>query len=973
VVLFRMLGPLEVQTERGWTGVGAPKWRTVLAVLLLNPGQVVSTDRLIAEVWPGKPPRTATNLVSVYVHRLRGLIGEAEGQILVTRAPGYQIMITPEDLDTQRFAALTAEARTQLSGGDARRAAELLSQGLTLWRGSALADVPASALISVEADRLEEARLEAQVLKMEADLGCGEHARVVPEARRLLADHPIREELWALLLRALQGSGRQAEALEAYGQAREVIAEELGVDPGAELQRLYQQILAADAGQGPPDARPPATAESPGGPSLADGRTSPDGPPSAASPARAAPAPAAAQPLPQLAQLPADIPDFTGRAEHVQDLRDLLAGPRRPDSPGAVVVAAVIGAGGLGKTTLAVHTSHLLRKEFPDGQLYINLLGASQHPAPPSDVLARFLRDLGMNPARIPVGEEERAARYRSLLTDRRVLIVLDDATDAAQVRPLLPGSASCAVLVTSRGRMPDLTGSRVVDLDVLAPPEARTLFAGIVGADRAEADQQATAEVLTACAGLPLAIRIAGARLAARGSWNVRTLARRVSDERGRLDELRVGNLAVRACFEVSFASLSGSGQPGSAGPARAFRLLGVWPGPSIGLAATAALLGQPEEAVADALEVLVDAHLLNSPEPDVYRFHDLLRVYAADRARVQETEQDRRDAIIRVLTWYLHSMEAAARVISPQHTRVPLDPPPAGVRPLGFATLDGALNWCEAERARLVTAVRLAAESGLHQIAWELPAAAMSFFYRRSHWTNWVATHQIGLASARETGDMLAEAWMLNNLGMAYGQQQMEESIGCFEQALALYRQLGDVQGESRAANNVANAYFDLGRFNDALVAAQRSLAIQRKVGNRYGEGVALDNLGCVYRELARYDEAIDCLQQALAIFRELGGRHAEADSLSDLGAAYLGRGWVDQAIGSLREALAIRRDIGDWHGQALTLHRLGLTQQRAGNPGEARELLSEALRLLEDLGDHAQSAQVRANLVMFKEVAG
>ena len=325
---------------------------------------------------------------------------------------------------------------------------------------------------------------------MEADSCCGEHVRVAPEARRLLADHPIREELWTLLLRALQGSGRQAEALEAYGQAREVIAEELGVDPGAELQRLYQQILAADAGHEPPDARPQGATESPGRPT------------SAPNAARATPALAAAQPLPQLAQLPADIPDFTGRAEHVQDLRDLLAGPRRPDSPGAVVVAAVIGAGGLGKTTLAVHTAHLLRKEFPDGQLYINLLGANQHPAPPSDVLARFLRDLGMNPARIPVEEEERSARYRSLLTDRRVLIVLDDATDAAQVRPLLPGSAPCAVLVTTRGRMPDLAGSRFVDLDVLAPAEARTLFAGIVGADRAEAEPEATEEVLTACAG---------------------------------------------------------------------------------------------------------------------------------------------------------------------------------------------------------------------------------------------------------------------------------------------------------------------------------------------------------------------------------------------------------------------------------------------------------------------------------------
>jgi DNA-binding SARP family transcriptional activator len=932
VVLFRMLGPLEVKTGPGWTGISAPKWRTLLAVLLLNPGQVVSTDRLIEEAWADKPPSRPANLVSVYMHRLRKLIGDAEGQILVTRAPGYQILLAHEDLDTQRFAALTAEGRTALSGGDARRAAELLNEALTLWRGSALADVPPSALISAEAERLEGSRLEAQALRMEADLACGQHASVVSDARRLLADHSIQEGLWALLIRALRDAGRQAEALDAYTQARAVIADELGVDPGAELQRLYQQILADDAG---PQA--------------------------------------AAEPLPQLAQLPADIPDFTGRAEQVRDLRDLLAGPRRPDSPGAVAVAAVIGAGGLGKTTLAVHTAHLLREEFPDGQLYINLLGASQHPAPPSDVLARFLRDLGMNPARIAVGEEERSAQYRSRLTDRRVLIVLDDTKDAAQVRPLLPGSASCAVLVTTRNWMPDLAGSRSVDLDVLEPAEARGLFAGIVGAERAEADPEATSQVLAACAGLPLAIRIAGARLAARGGWAVRTMAERLSNERRRLDELRVGNLAVRACFEVSFASLPGSGRPGGVDPARAFRLLGVWPGPSIGLAAAAALLGQPESAVADAAEVLVDAHLLDSPSPDVYQFHDLLRVYAADRARAQETEQDRGDAIIRVLAWYLHAVEAAARVISPQHTRVPLDPPPREVRPLDFAALDDALNWCEAERPRLVNAVRLAADSGSREIAWKLPAAAMSFFYRRSHWTNWVTTHQIGLASARESGDKLAEAWMLNNLGMAYGQQRMEESVGCFEQALVLYREAGDAKGEARAANNVAKAYLDLGRFSEALAAAQKSLGIQRQLGKYYGEGIALDNLGCAYRELAQYDEAIDCLRQALAIFRELGDRDAEADSLSELGVAYLGRAGMDQAIACLREALAIRRDIGDRHGQALTLHRLGLTQQSAGNPEEARELLSEALHLLEELGDHAQSAQVRANLVAFPEAAG
>jgi tetratricopeptide (TPR) repeat protein len=672
------------------------------------------------------------------------------------------------------------------------------------------------------------------------------------------------------------------------------------------------------------------------------------------------------------AQLPADIADFTGRGEQVTRLRRILAQRARHDSPGAVTIAVLVGAGGLGKTTLAVHVAHSLLAEFPDGQLYAHLLGTSRRPAEPAEVLARFLRDLGMDPARIPVGEDERGAQYRSRLAGHRVLIVLDDARDAAQVRSLVPGSASSAVLVTSRNGMPDLAGRRLVDLDVLEPAEARALFANVVGVERAAAEPEAAGEVLAACAGLPLAIRIAGARLAARGGWSVRSMAARLSNERRRLDELKTGDLAVRACFEVSFSSLPGFGQPGGVDPARAFRLLGVWPGPSIGLPAAAALFGWPDSAAADALEVLVDAHLLDSPVLDVYRFHDLLRVYAADRARVQETDQDRKDAITRVLIWYLHTVEAAARVISPQVTRVPLDPAPAGVRPLDFTALDGALEWCEDERARLVAAVRLAAESGLHEMAWKLPAAAMSFFYRRSHWTNWVVTHQIGLASAREVGDRLGEAWMLNNLGMAYGQQRMEDSVSCFEQALELYRELGDAQGEGRVATNVANAYLELRWFREALAAARRSLAIERQAGSRYGEGIALGILGDAHRELGQYDEADDSLQQALAIFRELGDRYAEADSLSGLGDAYLGQGFVDRAVASLREALAIRREIGDRYGQALTLHRLGLTQLRAGNPEEAREMLSEALHLLEELGDHAQSAQVQANLVTITEAA-
>ena len=306
-----------------------------------------------------------------------------------------------------------------------------------------------------------------------------------------------------------------------------------------------------------------------------------------------------------------------------------------------------------------------------------------------------------MDPGRIPGDEEERAAHYRSRLTDRKVLIVLDDARDAAHVRPLLPGSASCAVLVTTRNRMPDLAGSRFVDLDVLELAEARDMFAGIIGQRRAEAEPDATDEVLTACAGLPLAIRIAGARLAARGSWTVRNLARRLADERRRLDELKTGDLAVRACFEVSFASLPGPAVAEGVDPAHAFRLLGMWQGPSIGLPAASALIGRPEDSVADALEVLVDAQLLQSPAPERYRFHDLLRAYAAERAVAEEPPPDREAAVGRLLTWYLHSVVAMARLVSPHRDQVPLGPPGPAWNPLSFSALEEALNWGEVERA--------------------------------------------------------------------------------------------------------------------------------------------------------------------------------------------------------------------------------------------------------------------------------
>ncbi|HEV2451517.1 MAG TPA: BTAD domain-containing putative transcriptional regulator [Streptosporangiaceae bacterium] len=960
MVRFRILGPLEFRTGQEWAGIGASKWRSLLAVLLINAGHVVTTDRLIMELWGDEPPAGATNLVSIYALRVRRLIGDKEGQTLRTRPPGYHLVLERDDLDATRFEALVTDGRRALAAEQPERAAELLAEALDLWRDGALVDVPQSPLVAAEAARLEESRLNAIELRIEADIGCGRHAQVIPELSRLIADHPLQEGLRRLLMLALVGAGRRAEALTAYEQARKLIRDELGVAPGEPLQRLYQQILAADSPR-----RPARAGSSPRTAALAPAPGGGQAPPPAPGPGTTASAAGAFAPGPPPTQLPADITDFTGRERDLDRLCDLPPAEAGEDSPGAVLVSLVTGAGGLGKTTLAVHAAHRMRVRFPDGQLYINLRGASPQPLAPGEVLARFLRDLGVPGNQIPVGEDERAALYRTRLTGRRVLILLDDAADAAQVRPLLPGSASCVVLVTARRWLPDLGASRLIDLDVLDDEDARTLFTSIVGAGRADSDQAATKEVLAACAGLPLAIRIAGARLAARTSWSVRTLASRLASQQRRLDELKAGDLAIRATFEVSFASLPPQVADGVIGAVRAFRLLGLWQGPMIGLPAAAALSGQPDEHVAGALEQLVDVHLLESPAPEIYRLHDLLRVYAAERCQAEEPEEAQQDAVRRILTWYLHTTEAAARIISPNHARVSLSEPGPMIRPLTFDTLEAALDWCDAERANLVAATRQAAASGQHDLAWRLPTTGMSYFYRRGHWADWIATHQIGLDSARKTGDRLGEAWMLNNLGMAHGYRRMTEAVDYFTQALAIYRKIGDQRAEARVMNNLAHSYLLVRRFDEVLEVSGSALAINRQAQHRYGEGVSLGLLGEAYRGLDRPSDAVHHFEQAIVIFRELGDKHAEADSLSDLGEAYLSLGQVEDAVVCLGDSLAIWHTIDDRHGRARTLRLLSHAWQSGGDPEKSRAALTEALALFEELGDDAQAGQVRARL--------
>jgi tetratricopeptide (TPR) repeat protein len=515
---------------------------------------------------------------------------------------------------------------------------------------------------------------------------------------------------------------------------------------------------------------------------------------------------------------------------------------------------------------------------------------------------------------------------------------------------------------------MPDLASTKLVDLNVLDDDEALKLFVKVVGEERPAAEPEATAELLVTCAGLPLAIRICAARLASRSGWRIRVLADRLRDTRRRLDEMTVGDLAVRASFQVSFASLPASAQPDGIAPADAFRLLGLWQGPSISSAAAAALFGTPEDRAADALETLVDAHLLESTSPDRYKFHDLLRVYSSERAVADLSEPDRDAAIGRLLAWYMHTADAAAQVVSPNLYHLPLDVTQADPPPLSFSSVEDALGWYDSERVNVVSATRQASACGLHEVAWRLPAPLFSMFNRRGNWADCVATHRVALESARQAGNRKGEGWVLNNLGEALEFAHMPEGVGHLEQALTIRREISDRWGEAQTANNLADAYVLRGRMDEAFDLMRRARDLNREVGVRYGEGVALNNLGEAYLNLDRPQEAIDCLLQAREMFAESNSSHGVGYALHNLGRCYLALGRDADALDCLRQALSVHRATGDRHRQAFTLRFLGAAQSRNDLVADARESWTQAAAIFDELGDDSQAAEVRADQATF-----
>ena len=918
------IGGAEVPVQKG-------KQRALLAALLLNVGRAVSLDELAETLWGPEPPRSARVTLQNYVMRLRKALGDTGTSRISTLPSGYAIQADARELDVTRAEDLLSAARSAARDGRWHDAADRARSAVSLWRGDPLADVDSELLADREAPRLAEMRLQALETRIDADLHLARHADVITELRRLAACHPLRERLHAQLMLALYRDGRQAEALAAYQRARQVLVSELGTEPGAGLRELHQQVLAGDPVL---DLVPPA--------------------PPAARPASAGPP----------RELPAGVPDFTGRAGQLAALTELLD-RSRAESSGTVVISAINGTAGVGKTALAVHWAHQVAERFPDGQLYVNLRGydPSGSPLTPAEAIRGFTDALGVPAAHIPAGPAAQARLYRSLLAGRRTLILLDNARDAAQVRPLLPGSADCLVLVTSRSQLTGLAaadGARLLTVDVLTDAEAHTLLSRRLGPGRVAAEPAAAAELIMLCARLPLAHNIAVARAAARPTHPLAAVADALRGERGRLDAFDTGEPAssARTVFSWSYHHLSPPA-------ARMFRLLGLHPGPDITVAAAASLAAIPAGQANRSLDELTAAHLVAEQVPGRFSFHDLLRAYAAEQAGSCDSSPARHAALGRMLDHYLHTAQAAARSLCPGRDLLPLSPPGDGVQPEPHGASAAALAWFIAERPVVSAAIRLAAEAGLDTAAWQLGWVLGRYLHRCGYWQEWTAILRTALAAAVRAADLPGQAVIHRDLGHALTQLgSFGDAHDHLGQALALLRQLGDSAGQGHARLILGRAFEFQARPREALSQARQALAFYQAAGHRAGQGNAISNAGWYHSVLGEYEQALACYRQALTLHREIDNRDGECCTWDCLGDTYRHLGRHDQALACYRHSTRLFRELGNRPDLAVALTNLGDTLCATGHRPDARAAWQEAHAILDDLQDPG-AGQVLAKL--------
>jgi DNA-binding SARP family transcriptional activator len=943
MVEFGLLGPLVVRADGSPVVVSAGKQRVLLAALLLRAGQVVPAAELAGFVWEGSAPGTARVTLQNYVKRLRQALGPAGYERIVTRPSGYAIQVEPGELDVARFEQLAGAGRAAAQAGNWKRACALLGEALGLWRGEPLADVPSAALRAAEVPRLAELRLEAAEARAEAELHLGRPAGIIGELRALVAAEPLRERLWELLMLALYRSGQQAAALAAYRRARQALVNQVGIEPGPGLQEMNQKILLDDPALLLAPSQAPAGNEAPADPA---GPRPANGPGGASDKAR-----------PGL--LPSAVPDFTGRAIELAELSALRDQPGRP-----VVITAIGGTAGVGKTALAVHWARQAAGHFPDGQLYVNLRGfGPAEPLHPSEALRAFLYALGVPAAQVPVGLDAQHVLYRSLLVGKKILILLDNARDPAQVRPLLPGTADAQVLITSRAELASLVvteGARQISLDVLTTGEARQMLAARLGPGRVADEPAAADELIGLCARLPLALAITAARAAAHPGFTLAALAAELRDARGRLDALSTGEDAtdMRAVFSWSYQHLP-------APAARMFRLLGLVPGPDITAQAGASLAGLAVPEARRLLRELARAHLLSEPVPGRYAFHDLLRAYAGEQARQTDSDTDRRAATIRILDHYLHTVYTAGLLVVPGRIPVSLTAPQRGVRPEVLVSEQQAKDWFDAEYHVLIAAATLAAETGFDVHAWQLPSAMADLLMMRGHWHEAVAAHHGGLEAATRLGGQAEQAEARQRLAILYfklGDYDQGRAYGAA--ALGLFRQVGDRRGQARAHLTLGALSSRQGDDAEAVRCQEQALALFRAIGDRHGEAATLNDIGWCYVILGRAHEARTFCEQSISLQQELGNRSGEAHAWDSLGYAEHHLGHLAEAAAFYQHALDLYRELGSRSGAAESLSHLGDVHHADGDHAAAREAWQEALPILDDL-QHPEAVQVRDKL--------
>jgi DNA-binding SARP family transcriptional activator len=931
---FRILGPLEVSREGRLVSPGGPRQQTVMAMLLLEANRVLTVDRLVRALWDEEPPSTARSQVQICISGLRrGIADGSEKHRIVSSRVGYMLALTGDWLDCDEFSSRVVAARRALAAWDLATAQAEFRSGLALWRGAALAGIN-SRLARQSAAVLDERRLVATEECLDCELRLGLYRDAVAELTALVAANPLRERFHALLMLALCGAERHAEALEVYRRARETLVEELGIEPGSALQKLHEAMLA--------------------GTSVRELLGIEDRPSVAAAAAAPQPTELPAEPhVPRL--LIADIPDFTGRTKLVEQIiaSITLAASDAEAEHAAVPVSVITGRGGVGKTTLAVHIAHKVAAHFPGGQLFARLR-INDWPVDPADVLERFLHAMGVSGSVLPEDIEKRAEIYRDKLAERRVLIVLDDVLSEQQISMLLPGSALCAVIVTSRRRLTGIPTTQRLELGTFSHSNAVNLLARIAGRERVEAEPTAAQALCGLCGYLPLALRIVGARLTARPHWEVADLVERLADESRRLDELNHGDMGVRASIALTHKSLS-------AGAQVLFRRLAISDAPSFGYWVSAPLNDTSVSAGQELMEELAEAYLIDAEPHQVgvtrYRFHDITRLFARERLAMDESVPDRHAALERLLGSILQlASEAHQREYSGDFLMLH----GGGNRwPLPAALIDhilkNPLDWYEHERPSIVAAVRQAAASGMVDTAWELALSSVALFESHSHFIDWRETHERALEAACRAGDRRGEAAMRYSLGSLHMfRHRPEQAATELARASQLFEKLGDSYGIALVRRN--QAYLDRvsGNLTMALARWTQALETFRVAGDLIAEAHILHNIAQVRLDLGDEVAARELLERARVICVDLQNRRVGAQVYHRIGELHLRRGELEAAAAAFNEALTAVRESDDKVGECYALLGLGVVHVRRNDPLGARRLLEAAESTARSLGE-------------------